>query len=489
MFDEIQDGDVLALRKDGVTVSYLINLHAGGLRKTYNALQGTYSIDSVRVNRSAHVIGGTWPAGTTTTGVEILLGGAIFNTSLHTRPINDAEVTTAKIANNAVTEAKIADGAVTAEKIGADEVGAWQLNIAAGSNITLGTTNNVLTISASGGGSISFATQTEANAGTITNKAINPATLKGALENGVYVAQYVGFQLQATGALTAGKFRIENNGNRGRWLAHSQTEHDEVYPKFLKDKYFIMTNSLGQRIEAGFSSVATVENANTAWPEIVCNLTSHHATPANPVTTGDWTLDLIPEQNKAIFETAPQGSILPIAIEGGVPPIPPKAAVGQVGRSRMKAHSGNVNNAWGAMPRQSSGADLSDITDTYLTITPTAASKKLLLTVTGKSGWTGDFDNACDLKLQIAAATNPSDSDFSDVSGTLTTYAFNPGREERGDPVLLWRAEIDAGNNGTRHYRIVMRRQQQNGSGNSGTGRSNPDLSFSAFMFTAEELT
>ena len=164
--------------------------------------------------------------------------------------------------------------------------------------------------------SVHFADRDEAEAGASDELAVSPEMLHAVIEHLVHVANYISF-VHTTQTLPAsmpsGSWWINSTGTQGRWRAHSAAEYAVMKKQFLVDKYFIMRNSAGQRIEAEFSSVTHDDVALV----VQCNIGKHAATPASPTLSGDWTIDLLPEQNLAIFKNVPKGAIEALGVNFG----------------------------------------------------------------------------------------------------------------------------------------------------------------------------
>ena len=89
-----------------------------------------------------------------------------------------------------------------------------------------------------GGGSVTFATQGSANAGTSTTTVMSPATTHGVVEHLAHVASYVGFQF-ASGdgsSLGAGQCWINSAGTQFRARGHTDAEGQRILNQFLIDR-------------------------------------------------------------------------------------------------------------------------------------------------------------------------------------------------------------------------------------------------------------
>lgn len=258
-----------------------------------------------------------------------IINSKIADNAIDTAEIQDNAITAAKLdgsiigsanlVDGAVTEGKIADGAVTGEKIGADEVGAFQLNIAAGTNVTLGTANNVLTISASGGSEVSFATQAEVNAGTVTDEAVAPNTLRGLLENVAHTDTFPGFTRTGnTGAnLPLGTWHINAAGTQADFRAHTADEYASMLLQIVAGHDILMRNATDERIEFTVTTASVISVSNSDINVIRCAIGDHDATPDNPTLTGQWRITASPPQNRQLLGAAPAGSIPAVAVAGG----------------------------------------------------------------------------------------------------------------------------------------------------------------------------
>ena len=212
-----------------------------------------------------------------------------------------------------------------------------------GTNITLTTSGNQVTISATGGGgggNVTFATQGTANAGTSTNTVMSPATTRGLVaseaeviagtntyktltpqtahalvDHLAHVATYNGFQnASSPNDLALGRWHINSTGTIAYFRGHTAAEFAAMQREFLVDRYFILRNSTGQRIEAKFSAVQVNDVSGSDIDILQCTIGDHSATPANPTLTGDWSLSILPEQNEQILENAPAKSIPLLAL-------------------------------------------------------------------------------------------------------------------------------------------------------------------------------
>ena len=225
------------------------------------------------------------------------------------------------------------------------------------------TQTSTINVTGGGGGSVSYATQAETNAGTITNKAVNPATLHGAFEHLAHVATYVGFEFQptinATGTdLAEGKFHINEAGTEFYARGHAQAEGVKMTQEFLVDRSCIMTSRDG-RLDFDFTNVVSVAVSGSLNPVVKVTITNHQATPADPILGGDrqWSISIMPEQNKQIFEHVPAKVLDGIALKDGA--VGPREAEGLFQKTACKLRDTN----WIELNNESSTRR----TETYLT--------------------------------------------------------------------------------------------------------------------------
>ena len=191
-----------------------------------------------------------------------------------------------------------------------------------------------------GGGGGTFATQAQANAGSSTNTIMSPATTHGVVEHLAHVSSYTGFTHQASinaagSNLAVGSWHINSAGTEFYARGHTQTEADAMVTEFLIDWSCILEKT-GARFDFDFSNVVTVTpTVGSATISIVkCTITNHRVTPASPSLTGDFTIRLLPEQNKQLLEHAPAGSIPGIALADGA--VGPREAEGLFQKTVMK---------------------------------------------------------------------------------------------------------------------------------------------------------
>ena len=174
-----------------------------------------------------------------------------------------------------------------------------------------------------GGGSVDFATEAEVLAGTVTNKAVAPNTLKELVEHETHVAVYNGFtnqsSINADGSnLAAGSFYINDAGTEAYFRGHNDTEGAAIKEQFLVDRSAVMIKT-GGRLDFDFTAVSVVDVSGSDNDVIKITITNHRSTPAVGVTlTGDWSIRLLPEQNKAVFQNAPAGTV-PLAALASIP--------------------------------------------------------------------------------------------------------------------------------------------------------------------------
>lgn len=194
-------------------------------------------------------------------------------------------------------------------------------------DLTIGSDGKV-TISYSGTGGVEYANQTEVDAGAITNKAVNPATLHGALDSVPHVAGYAGFEhTTSTGAsMPLGSWHINSDGTVAYYRGHTTAQHDAMFAEFEADKRCQHESARGEVIDYEFAATPTehaIDGQSVGY--IKCTIGDHEAIPSNPTLTGDWSINVMPAQNKEVFEHAPVGSIKAPAI-----------ATGAIGQAQMR---------------------------------------------------------------------------------------------------------------------------------------------------------
>ena len=201
--------------------------------------------------------------------------------------------------------------------------------------LTIGNDGRV-TISYSGTGGVDYANQTEVNAGTITNKAVNPATLHGALDAVPHVAPFPGFEhTTSTGAsMPLGSWNINSDGTVAHYRAHTDEQHAAMFAEFAADKRCQQESSRGEIIDYEFSATPTEHSIDgQAVGYIKCTIGSHVAIPSNPSLAGDWSVNVMPDQNAEVFQHAPARSIKSFALAKGA--VDPVVASGMVQETRM----------------------------------------------------------------------------------------------------------------------------------------------------------
>ena len=194
-------------------------------------------------------------------------------------------------------------------------------------DLTIGSDGKV-TIAYSGTGGVDYANQTEVDAGTITNKAVNPATLHGALDKVPHVGSYAGFEnTTSTGAsMPLGSWHINSDGTVAYYRAHTTTQHDAMFAEFENGKRCQQESARGEVIDYQFAAVPTehaIDGQSVGY--IKCTIGDHSAIPSNPSLAGDWSINPMPAQNKEVLEHAPVGSVKGFAI-----------AQGAVGQTQMR---------------------------------------------------------------------------------------------------------------------------------------------------------
>ena len=186
-------------------------------------------------------------------------------------------------------------------------------------DLTIGSDGRV-TIAYSGTASVDYANQTEVDAGTITNKAVNPATLHGALEKVPHVGTYAGFtHTTSTGAsMPLGSWNINSDGTVAHYRAHTDEQHNAMFKEFKADKRCQQESERGEIIDYEFAAAPTehdIDGQSVGY--IKCTIGDHEAIPSNPSLAGDWSLNVSPDQTKAVLEHAPAGSIKGFALASG----------------------------------------------------------------------------------------------------------------------------------------------------------------------------
>ena len=200
-------------------------------------------------------------------------------------------------------------------------------------SITVGSDDRItINYTGTGGGGGTFATQGTANAGSSTNTIMSPATTHGVIEHLAHVADYTGFQHQASinadgTNLARGHFHINSAGTTAYFRGHTETEGAKMTAEILVDRSCIIERD-GSRLDFDFTDATNVAISGSGNSDGVtkCTITNHEATPANASLTGDFSLYFLPEQNKQILEHAPKGSIKGIALAKGA--VGPREAEG-----------------------------------------------------------------------------------------------------------------------------------------------------------------
>ena len=375
-----------------------------------------------------------------------------------------------------------------------------------GTNITLTTSGNQVTISASGGGggSTEFASQTEVNTGTETEKAVAPNTLRGLvateaeviagtntykgltpatahnlIEHLAHVASYSGFQnATSPNDLPVGRWHVNSDGTIAYFRGHTAAEAGAMAREFLADRYFILRNSTGQRIEAKFTAVQTNAVSGSDIGIIQCTIGDHSATPASPTLTGDWSITILPEQNEMILENAPKGSIPLIALAtqpGGQ--VKTLAADGNddIGLTTFGDVSDTVWNSITAtnsnllpVPHPNTASTPSGTGE--VTFTPRSASSTFVTAINIGFGWLGDHNvkvhfllarkigNGSWAVVDGSKKFNVLNGNYGSVDFNVTPIAFDsPNTTE--DVTYRWmivRGDVSGGGNNGRVYPIAQ---------------------------------
>ena len=200
---------------------------------------------------------------------------------------------------------------------------------------------------------VEFASNTEAQAGTIDNKAVPPSALESVLDQVVHTADFTGFQhTTSTGASMAlGTWNINTNGTVANYRPHTVTEQTAMVREFKNDKRAQHVSSRGEVIEYKFAAVPvyhTIDGQDVGY--ITCTIGEHDAIPSNPDLTGDWSIVPMPAQNKEVFEHAPAKSIQPAALSDGILDFRHARRMLQKTVAKMRA-SGNFNATYNGSTR------------------------------------------------------------------------------------------------------------------------------------------
>ena len=381
-----------------------------------------------------------------------------------------------------------------------------------GTNITLTTSGNQVTISASGGGgggNVTFATQGTANAGTSTNTVMSPATTRGLVateaevlagtntyktltpqtshalvEHLAHVASYTGFTHQASinaagSNLAVGAFHFNSAGTEFYARGHTQAEAEAMVREFLIDRNAIVEKT-GGRFDFGFSNVVAVTpTVGSATIVIVkCTITNHRASPASPTLTGDWTIRVLPEQNRQILAHAPAGAIPLIALAtqpGGQVKTLSADGNSDIGLTTFGDVSDTVWNSITAtnsnllpVPHPNTASTPSGTGE--VTFTPRSANSTFVTGINIGFGWLGDHNvkvhfllarkigNGSWTVVDGSKKFNVLNGNYGSVDFNVTPLAFDsPNTTE--DVTYRWmivRGDVSGGGNNGRVYPIAQ---------------------------------
>ena len=274
-----------------------------------------------------------------------------------------------------------------------------------GTNITLTTGSDgkvTIAATATGGGSVTFATQGTANAGTSTNTVMSPATTHGLLDQAPHVAPYSGFtHTTNTGAsMPLGSWNINSAGTIAHYRAHTATEHAAMFKEAVQDKRCQHTSPRGEKLEYKFSAAPTqhtIDGQTVGY--IQCTIGEHEAIPANPTLTGDWNIAFMPAQNKSLFEHATLDSIPLAALAGSQSgqlkglaatgdAVIGSTIFGTITEATFKSNSLSATQT-GLMPMPHPGQASTPAGTGEVSITPRSANSTFLCMLNAGFGWIG----------------------------------------------------------------------------------------------------
>ena len=259
-----------------------------------------------------------------------------------------------------------------------------------GNNIDLTTAaDGRVTISATGGSSVEFASDTEAKAGTVTDKAVPPSALHAVLEEVAHVAPYTGFQhTTSTGAaMGLGTWHINSDGTIAYYRCHNLAEQTGLFREITTDKTAQHLNTSGHLIQYDYTAAPAFHGVDgSPIGYIQVSIGSHTAIPSNPTLTGDWEISFQPSANREIMEHAPAESI-PLFALATVPGGQAEGLSAQ-GSNSIGSLLGNVDDpTWNTItasnsnllpiPHPAQGTTPSGTGE--MTLTPRSAKSKFLL--------------------------------------------------------------------------------------------------------------
>ena len=180
-----------------------------------------------------------------------------------------------------------------------------------GTNITLTTgSDGRVTIAASGGGAVTFASQSEVDAGTVANKAVAPDTLHGALEDVAHAARLGSFQYAGSLAnlnTTVRTWWINADGTR-LYIHSPTTAMNTTLENELRNRFQLYRD--GVKIQGKIGSKTSANAQDSTLKIFTCTITNHNQPGSITLSQNDeWALSTISEQAEEILENAPDASI------------------------------------------------------------------------------------------------------------------------------------------------------------------------------------